>query len=207
MAVTLSSEKAFRLALAAVHPDRPDGRGDSERYIEIATQRDTWREKCLRRLRCVICERAAVMKHRQTCSPICERELAARRARAVLKIVPKELPSAGPPRCQWCSTILIITRTRRTRPKRFCDHTCAARWTLAGLTPAQRQRGRGRSGAVNALRAKQAVADRFRHLSDLDARVRAAYRTGYNAGYQACVQHGKTRQIVDDSSNAVAVSQ
>lgn len=184
--MTPQTEREWTRAIAAVHPDVG---GSHERFIAATKARDRWRMRSVA-THCACGSRIPQGRTDGCCSPLCARARVTSRTSAPLALK----PAPRVRRCEspWCGKVLVETRRRGTRPaKRFCDQRCAARWLQSRKTTAQLRWQGQRAAAMNKLRAKRDTADKFRHVSDLDERVRVAYQAGYQAGYQARVRQGR----------------
>lgn len=184
-----ASEAAWRQAIMAAHPDRVGG--SATICADLTAARGRWRARqhchCGRRL-----PRARKMVG--TCCPLCEQSRPVT-VKSVLRLNPAPLNS----RCEWhlCRAVLIQpTRQRKNRSlKRFCNNRCAASWLQASMPKEILRRGGRHAAAVNNLHAAMTVADRFRHIGNLDDRVRHAHLAGWQAGYQARIRHERAEGV------------
>lgn len=184
---TPRTEEGWLAAIAASHPDVG---GDHATCVKLTAGRDRWR----RRQQCVCGMRRDPKRGDAFCSNLCARTRVVTpvKQRALKAAPPAVRAKPGRPttriRCAWasCGAIFKPIRRRNTRPpQRFCSSACAARWVLSQRTHAQLQEQGRRAGAVNKMRSNWRVADKFRHITGMDERVRLAYKAGYQAGYQA----------------------
>lgn len=163
-------EKAeWKRRLVAAHPDRKrrTSRGTTgSTFAKLSNARDRWKREWTRRFKnCGYLPPDMVV----------EVETPVRRGPLLL---------SPPALCEYCKE----PRTQKRRG-RFCGRSCSTRWQREHC-PDRFKLWSRRGAEMNIQKANKRIAGGFRHIEDVDARVRAAFHAGYQAGYHAA----KTRR-------------